>query len=86
LIPTLKSIISKTVANRDLWDRSNGRKLRKALKRTVLAAAAKERQGGDGDNTNEDVRTVDVDAHAIKLRALDDYCNMEFVQKLDSPA
>ncbi len=85
-IPTLKSIISNTVANRDLWDRSNNGKLRKALKRTVLAAAAKERQGGNGDETNEDVHTVDVDVHGIKLRALDDYRNMEFVQKLDSPA
>jgi hypothetical protein len=88
-IPVLKNIIYETVANRDSWDSSNSGKLRKTLKRKV--EAAKDRR--DAQNCNEIIagqvsspEPAQQDTHAtdkIKLKAMEDYRNREYVLKLE---
>jgi hypothetical protein len=89
-IAVLSNIISKTAVNRDVWDASDDGKLRKALKRKV--GAAKDRR--EQQNNNEIIVSEEVsspepaqqDTHAmdeIKLNVLEDFCNREFVFKLE---
>jgi hypothetical protein len=84
-IPVLKNIISKTAANRDSWDASSDQKLQKTLKCKVEAATDRR----DTQNYNEiiaghvsSLEPAQQDTHAtgkIKLKALEDYHNREYV-------
>jgi hypothetical protein len=86
-IPALKKIISKTVANRDSWDASYDGKLRKILQCTVAAAKYRQRAAardceiiaGQDNAPQQETHATD----KIKLRALEDFHNREFVDKLD---
>ncbi len=78
------------MAKRDSWDASNDGKLWKILKCTIANANKSERDAQDANNnfeiiagqeqdTQQDIHVVD----EIKLRTLEDFCNREFVAKLE---
>jgi hypothetical protein len=90
LIPVLWNIISETVAKRDSWDASNDAKLWKTLKHTIANATKSDRDAQDAHNNIEIIagqeQETQQDTHLmdkIKLRMLEDFCNREFVAKLE---